>query len=199
MTNEEVQNFARQNKQSMHFLMIATDDYAGARCCLSYGLLAGLVLGAQATEKYLKAFVLFLDPSKNVRNLNHKISELAKQASKLKPSFSLTQYAQFITKLEQHYEGRYPDNPDASKQRSSAEIDDLDQLIIFVNEQMPIPEEVKYRSAFYAMINSSPDPSMSIPYEYWIKKNNKALSPLLPMIQSRYLAVRAHLYPNIER
>ena len=59
MTKEDVHSFARENKLAMQFLMVATDDYAGARCCISNSLLVGLVLGAQAVEKYLKAFILF--------------------------------------------------------------------------------------------------------------------------------------------
>jgi len=196
MTKKDVQTFARENQLAMEFLMIATDEYAAARCCLSNGLLAGLVLGAQAVEKYLKAFILFQNPTKNVKKLSHKISDLAKQASLLSQSFSLTQYAQLIRRLEQHYEGRYPDNPDASKHKSSSEIDELDQLVIYLNEQMMFPPEVKYRSGFYAMANSSLDKSVLLSTEAWIKTNNKALFPLLPSIQSQYLAVLNHFYPN---
>lgn len=134
MTKEDVQTFARQNQLAMRFLLIATDEYAAARCCLSNGLLAGLVTGAQAVEKYLKAFILFQNPAQNVRKENHRISVLAQQASSLSPSFSLTQYTQFIKRLEQHYDGRYPDNPDESKHKSSSEMDELDQLVIFLNE-----------------------------------------------------------------
>lgn len=197
MTKEAVETFARQNKLAMQFLMVATDEYAAARCCLFNGLLSGLVLGAQAVEKYLKAFILFRDSTKNVRKLSHKISSLANQASSLDSSFSSSQYAQLITKLEQHYNTRYPDNLDASKHMSSSEIDELDQFVIFINEKMGVPLEVKYRSGFYAQINSSLERSVLFPTERWIKENNKALIPLLPSIQSQYLAVRNHLYPNI--
>ena len=136
----------------MQFLMIATEEYAAARCCLSNGLLAGLVMGAQAVEKYLKAFILLKDPSQNVKKLNHKISTLASEASSYPPSFSLQQHAQFIASLEQHYEARYPDNLNTSKHKISSEIDELDQLVIFLNEQMGLPPEVKYRSSFTPLL-----------------------------------------------
>ena len=196
MTREDVHIFARKNQLAMLFLMVATDDYAGARCCISNSLLVGLVLGAQAVEKYLKAFILFKNPLENVKGKRHKISELAKTASTCCPSFSLEKYAEFIKRLEQHYETRYPDNPNASENISSSEIDELDQLVIFINEQMELPLEVKYRSYFYAMVNSSMSHSVPYPIEVWIKTNNKALIPLLPSIESKYLAIKNHLYPN---
>ena len=39
------------------FIESATDDYVASRCCLLNGVFPGLRLGAEAVEKYLKAFV----------------------------------------------------------------------------------------------------------------------------------------------
>jgi hypothetical protein len=47
---------------------VATNDYVACRCCLLNGLFPGLRLGAEAVEKYLKAFVLYAEPAHNLGN-----------------------------------------------------------------------------------------------------------------------------------
>ena len=70
LTPVQVNQFASENLKAMKFLNIATQDYIAARCCLINGLFSGLVLSAQAVEKYSKAYNLFLTPSKNTRKLS---------------------------------------------------------------------------------------------------------------------------------
>ena len=162
----------------MGFLTVATQDYIAARCCLSNWLINGLVLAAQAVEKYLKAYILLLVPSKNIRHLSHKIRDLATELLALDPNLDLFLYEELLVRLEAHYQTRYPDNHNASTKQSTGEIHEIDSLIILINQKMPLPWEVKLRSGLYAKLfhgevrgyNSLGND------EYWLLRNNHALN-----------------------
>ena len=82
------------------------------------------------------------------------------------------------------------------EQKSSAEIDELDEIVMLINEQLDIPMEVRYRNGLYAVVNSSLESNINVGciIEQWIKTNNKALEPLHSKIKTEYLSVREHLY-----
>ena len=81
MNGIELIEFNRTHRDAVEFVIAATDDYVACRCCLLNGLFPGLRLGAEALEKYLKAFVLYGDPSLDVQKHNHRIGDLASVAS----------------------------------------------------------------------------------------------------------------------
>jgi hypothetical protein len=58
----EIMAYGKAHAAGSWLLHAATDDYASARCLCLNLLFPGLVLGAQATEKYLKALLLLIDP-----------------------------------------------------------------------------------------------------------------------------------------
>ena len=158
-------------------------------------LFPGLVLGAQAIEKFLKAYILLADPKKNVRKLSHSLSKLLEEANQLTPNAELLNFRSVVVKFTGHYETRYPDNPRASTSMTTADINELDQLVIFLNENLPCPMNVRYRSGLYAAITFSLSPSATVtPTEHWIKLRNAALIPLMPRITQDYAAVMISLY-----
>jgi HEPN domain-containing protein len=60
------------NANATRLLKAAADDYAAARCLLLNGLVAGgLSMGAQAIEKFLKAYILLKSSARRVRGLSH--------------------------------------------------------------------------------------------------------------------------------
>jgi hypothetical protein len=63
----ELIEFNTTNMGAIEFQMAATDDYVACRCCLLNGLFPGLRLGAEAVEKLLKSFILFVNPKTDVR------------------------------------------------------------------------------------------------------------------------------------
>lgn len=197
LDSRQVAAFAKSNQMAMLLLQTATDDYAVARCTLLNGLFPGLVSAAQAVEKYLKAFILFLDSTKNVRRLSHSLKDLAAQVLTLQPELALSRYNLLIERLEKHYQTRYPDNPDASTQQSTGELEEIDDLIVFLNEAMPIPPEVKYRSGFYSAAFRSLDRGRQFPPEIWLKEDNKALATIQSRVEEEYRAVLRHFYPSI--
>jgi hypothetical protein len=79
---------------------------------------------------------------------------------------------------------------------SSEEIFELDEFIMFINDNMPCPFEAKYRTGLYALITFSLDRGTVMPWEKWIKHLNRALAPRWPQIEADHRAVLKNLYPN---
>ena len=190
--------FARDHQKAMMFQLQAAHDYVAARCLLLNGLIGcGLALGAQAIEKFLKAHLLFRDPTQRVKRLDHKLPELMTVVSQLAPELSLQQFAPVAEKFLKHYNTRYPDNPNASSAMTAGDLVELDEFVIFLNKEMPCPRNVKYRSGLYALVTTSFDKQAVVwPWERWIKEDNKALAPLLSQIAAEYAAVIEELHPT---
>jgi hypothetical protein len=68
MNASELMHFKRIHHEAVGFMEVATNDYVACHCCLLNGLFPGLRLGAEAVEKYLKAFVLYAEPAHNLGN-----------------------------------------------------------------------------------------------------------------------------------
>jgi hypothetical protein len=100
-------------------------------------------------------------------------------------------------KFNRHYLARYPDNPDASTTMTTADMFELDELDVPLNENLPCPITVKYRAGLYAAITFSLNPLATVtPIDHWIKINNCALGPLLLRIEQKYNAVMKELCPS---
>lgn len=193
----ELDQFCRTYQRATSLLLTAAHDYAAARCLLLNNLFGGLVFGAQAIEKLLKAYILLRDPSRNVKAFYHSLVKLLEEAASLFPSVELSRYAPLARKFGGHYATRYPDDPAGSKSMTTADLFELDEFIVFLNENLPCPRNVKYRTGLYALITFSLGPGGTVtPWEYWIKDRNQTLSPLLPRINTDQTAVLADLYPS---
>lgn len=189
MTPENVRNYTRDKMLALQYQQIATDDYAGARCCLINGPLVGLVLSAQAIEKYLKTIILLRSPSYNPKRLCHTLVDAVSEASRLETSLDLSRHSATIASLEQHYNSRYPDNADQSTKKGTDELDGIDALVIDIVEHIPLPIDVKFRTGLYASVCSSRErKGPPFPDEIWIIKRNLILVPLLPRIYSDHAA-----------
>lgn len=193
----ELDQFCRKYQRATSLLLTAAHDYAAARCLLLNNLFGGLVFGAQAMEKLLKAYILFADPSRNVKAFNHSLVKLLEEAGSLFPGVKLSRYVRLTQKFGGHYATRYPGDPAGSKSMTTADLLELDEFVIFLNENLPCPRNVKYRTGLYALITFSLGPGGTVaPWEYWIKDRNQTLSPLLPRINADQTAVLADLYPS---
>lgn len=187
MTSEQVRGYTRDNAPALLLQQVATDDYSGARCCLLNGPLVGLILAAQAVEKYLKAIILLRDPAYNLRSLNHILSNAVSEATRLETSLDLSRHSSTISSLEQHYNSRYPDNLNQPSIKGTHELVGIDELIIDIVEQIPLPIDIKHRTGLYACVCSSRERKGSpFPDEIWITKSNAALTPLLPRIHANH-------------
>jgi len=195
----EIAQFSRSHASATRLLYVATQDYSAARCLALNLLIPSLVMGAQAAEKFLKSYLLLVNPSRNVRGLNHSLSRLLDEVDSHAPSLGFSRYRPLLERFERHYGTRYPDNANASTSMTTADIRELDEFIILLNENLPCPFNVRYRSGLYAAITFSLQHGAVItPTERWIKEGNAALAPLLPRIAADYHAVMTALYPPIQ-
>lgn len=194
---QELMRYGLEHGRATLMLRQAAQDYAGARCLLLNGLFTGLVQGAQTIEKSLKGYLLLNDPKLNVKRMSHSLPTLLQEADALYPQLGLSKFAPLVEKFRRHYETRYPDNADASTTMTTGDLRELDEIVVFLNENMPCPRNVKYRTGMYALITFSLGYHATVPpWELWIKTGNQALVPLLPRINADYASVKKELYPS---
>jgi len=197
MTYAELNEFARRHHRATLFLRAATFDYADARCLILNGLLGGLASGAQAMEKLLKAYLLFQDPSKNVKRILHKLPDLLAEVARIYPNLDFSPFRETASKFEKHYASRYPDSPNASTSMTGQDIHELDEFVIFLNENLPCPRAVRYRAGMYALITISLEFAGTVtPWEFWIKSENRSLTLLIAKINAEAKEVVQELYPD---
>jgi HEPN domain-containing protein len=189
----ELMEFNRTHLEAVKFMTAATDDYVACRCCLLNGLFPGLRLGAEAVEKYLKAFVLFANRSLDVKKYNHRIKDLASEASHLTPGFNPVQFAQVIDRLETHYRNRYPNVPAFKRDASTGELTGIDEFVLHICDSFPIPEVPKFRDYGYFFFVFCPWTSPMQPYRTWLERHNPALERARNSLLQRYQATEQEL------
>jgi hypothetical protein len=115
--------------------------------------------------------------------MGHSLPKLLGAAGSLAPQLAVHRFEAFARKFQSHYQSRYPDNPEAFASKSTGDRAELNEFVIFLNENLPCSITFKHRSGFYAEITSSLGVAKRItPKEHWIKNNNTHLAPLLPRI-----------------
>jgi hypothetical protein len=193
-----MQQFGMANSKATTLLNTAAHDYAAARCLLLNGLMSGgLAMGAQTIEKFLKAYVLLKNPAADVRKLQHSLTDLLTAADQLSPALGLSKYAALTDRFGCYYRSRYPDNPNPPTAMYSAEIVEFDEFIMFINDNMPCPFEVKYRTGLYALVTFSLHHGRTVtPWEGWIKERNGALAPRWSQIEADFRTVLKNLHPD---
>jgi hypothetical protein len=152
-------------------------------------LFCGLRLGAEAIEKYLKAFILYGDASQDVRKYNHRIKDLAQVASRLELRFNASQFSPFIDRLETHYHQRYPDVHDFKRDASTGELVGIDELVLHICECLPIPEMPKLRDYGVFFFVCCPWIPPEDPRKRWLEPKNLALQRVKPALVKRYHAI----------
>lgn len=131
--------------QQMH--EVAVEDYIASRhAVLELGLLhTGLSLAAQAVEKFLKCYLLSCGlPIQEVRKRNHKLQNLLNDASNSSGQTILLSYKTFCEDLEKLYNSRYPDSSNPATQWMRDSVHELDRMVCYLEENLPIPIEVMH-------------------------------------------------------
>jgi hypothetical protein len=193
MNVTEYIDFNRTHADAGEFVVAATDDYMACRCCLLNGLFPGFRLGAEAVEKYLKAFVLYGDPSLDIRKYNHRIKDLASVASSIEPHFNSTQFGHVIDRLETHYRHRYPNVPGFRRDASTAELIGIDEIVLYICDCLPVPELPKFRNyGYFFFVCCSWTPPLG-PHKKWLEQENVALQRVKTSLVQRYRAVEEQL------
>lgn len=194
-TESQVMKYCFQNQDALLMIHQAVEDYMSARCLLLNGFFPGLVFSAQAVEKYLKGYLLLVNNKANTKKSWHKMMQIKNEIQSTK-DFGLDKYNSLIERLEKHYLTRYPDNKDASKFKSTGEILEIDEFIFHLNENLPIPVEVKYRTGLYARLFPINETPMCLNDQHWIITNNIPLLKNLSFLQKKNNEVINHLFPS---
>ena len=193
MNATDLIEFSRTHRAAGEFLVAATDDYAGCRCCLLNGLFSGLRLGAETVEKHLKACILYADPVRVIKGYNHRIKHLASAASDLEPRFNPSDFTKVIDRLEIHYRQRYPDVTNFDRSASTGELVCIDELVLHIWECLPIPDAPKFRSYGYYFFVCCPWAPPTNPHKKWLEQENGALQPVKTSLVQRFQTVEARL------
>lgn len=199
MDRNDVFDYARTNKVAMEFLLIATEDYIAARCCFNNNFLSqGFILAEQAVEKMLKSILLFLSLNDNYRKYSsHKIEPIIQRIQELR-HLDLTKFQVFAKRLSDIYElSRYPDSKLSKKINSwgmsGDELHLIDKMYFHLQEILPIPDEVKYRSGLYHHLCETSG-IMNSKHHYWATFNNKIFQQKKAYISKKYKEIYEHLY-----
>ena len=194
MNATELMDFNQSHLEAVEFVITATEDYAACRCCLLNGLFSGFAVAAETVEKYLKAFLLFVDPSINVKKeYNHGIEKLANKAAELRPEFKVRQFNNVIDRLKQHYINRYPNDLKYELGATTAELLGIDEFVLYIYDSLPVPEAVKFRTYGYFFFASCPWVPAICPTKEWIERNNAALARVHDSLLQRYKAMEGEL------
>lgn len=189
MTNEEIRKYAREKRNALSFFNTGVEDYISARCLLRNGLLTGLVLASQAVEKILKSYLYLKDEPKINTHKPHKLVDKVQSLYGL----NLDNYRSLAEKLYYHYQTRYPDNTDQSSEMSTGELDEIDDLVIYLIEHFPVPEDIKIRIGLFSRLFRYQDNRVdfkSSAESFWIMKDNLALKPKIQQMRDEFKKVR---------
>jgi hypothetical protein len=195
LTRQEVREYAHRNQYAMLMFMGASSDYFACRCCILNGLFCGFRLASEAVEKLLKAFIFLQTGARSTLKGRdrHNPYLLKKELTALRPDKNLDTYDDLLQTLYDHFLSRYYDNPTTGKGASGEELPLVDELFLYLVESLPMPDEIKYRSAFFAHLCEENDRKYWRNY-YWAMERNEVLNKKMPLIERTYQQVRSHLY-----
>lgn len=175
----------------MLMFMKASDDYLAARCLIMNALFSGFTLASQAVEKLLRALI-YLETGKKIKNkeIFHDPFQLKEVIRIDSPKFDKT-----LKKLADHYSSRYHDGKIKydTNGASTEELDDIDNIWVFLIKKLPLPNEVKFRSAFFGYLFEG---NAKLLFGRWAILNNKALEKDLVYFEKKYKEVENYLYKN---
>jgi hypothetical protein len=194
LTRAEAQEFARKNQYAMTMFMTASSDYFACRCCILNGLSSGFRLASEAVEKLLKASI-FLRTGTQSRLKGHDRHNPYRLKEELKSAHvdsTLDGYDPLLKKLHDHYQSRYPDNQTTGRGASGEELAEIDVLFLYLVETLPMPDEVKYRSAFFAWLCDE-DSRRNWRNYYWAVEGNQLLQGKMLLIEAKYQQVLKQL------
>lgn len=200
LTREETRKFCHDNSYATLMLMGAEDAYVSARCLiLNFLITRGLGLATEAIEKVLKA-ILFLKDKKIPPNIHDtfKLKELLKAENNFWNN--LNQYDLLLQKLFGHYQHRYHDNKNASKNMSSDELSEIDNLWFFLWDNLPVPNEVKFTTSFFYWLfeKDNKDSVLSQKRKFFITEENDAFKKRRKELEIKYNMTIKQLYPIVD-
>ena len=197
LSKKDVMSFCHKNQYATMMFYNAGDDYIASRCCLLNGLLQpGLGLACQSIEKILKSFI-YLEAATKTKlkgNNKHNPFKLKEELKKIK-NYKLDKFDDLLKNLFDYYQERYYDNKTSVNGMSNSELDKIDELWVYLVENLPMPDEVKYRLKFFGDLFEEGTRKYYLNY-HWATISNKALTSNYSKWNNLYKKVVKHLYPN---
>lgn len=160
----------------------ASDDYAACRCSLIHRLFSGLELGATAVEKMLKALHKSSGLPAPQKGFGHDTDRIVTSLLPLYPSLSA--YEPTFERLRTHYRARYPD-ADVLRSASTAEVHDIDEVMLAIYDLMPMDQDVLLRSSFMSGLFSRVVNKHELAEWFWVIADNRSLLPRLPAFEGQ--------------
>jgi hypothetical protein len=197
LNHAEVIQYSRDKPYAMMMFMSASEDYTASRCCILNMLQTGFRLASESVEKLLKAFI-YLETGERtrlIRNDLHNPLRLKQELRQTHQDQRLDAFDPLLMRLFDHFQTRYYDNATSGEGASGDELAQIDSLFIYLVETLPMPDEVKYRSKFFADL-FEPNARKYWRSHYWITERNLALAPKLETMEKTYQKVFKHLYPS---
>ena len=145
-TQQDLQNFLRRHKAAWQFASKASDDYLLARCGMLNALWSGFEMATQASEKLLKAYLLFTDKtgSCNADNIRKAVSRKSQSLGRtselghdVEACLALATAVGFVcsadlqsrlARINSYYSRRYPGEGGPTS-LSTGEIEDVDGAV----------------------------------------------------------------------
>src|SRR5436309_1486797 len=93
------------------FAFQAREDYAAARCAVLNGHFSGFILAEQAAEKLLKAYVYMALKTTGIPKLGHRLGDALELVKDKYPHLNLGRHQKILLRLQDYFEGKYPDLP----------------------------------------------------------------------------------------
>jgi HEPN domain-containing protein len=169
-----------RDRNAGYFFKQSAEDYAAARCCLLNGLFPGFVMAEQAVEKLIKGFTLFMDPGfKPKKGKGHDLPSLITVMCSHYAHVSLAPYEKTIELLQSSYDGRYPDSETKSLAHMTAQLNDVDELYIYLLDQSPITGDLRYQIGAWPYLYTAYLEITNMPDPKWAMLNNLAARRLL--------------------
>lgn len=177
-------NFPHNDNALGWWLRHAARDYGAARCCLVHGLFSGFILAQQSIEKLLKAYLRIAVPGgvrpKGVLPNVHRSHDLIAHAREVDarfPSLGLeSNFTPLLTRLSQHFQGKYPDSGVGHLNASSAEVHELDTIAVLLFTSLPLPVDLKVRTGIYPDLWHLVSDQAKPPEAQWLPVGNAALN-----------------------
>jgi hypothetical protein len=178
----------------------SADDYVSARCLILNRLFAGFPLYSQSVEKMLKAIIhLETEKSTTLKRADKHNPYLLKEELQRHKDYDLNKFDVVLQRLYGHFQQRYHDNPNKSSSMGSKELDEFDELWMYMFDAIPFPLQIKYRLSFTHHLFNPNAKKWWPQYFRWATLGNKAIAPRLKDMEKRHLAVEKHYIESAQK
>ncbi|RXY98882.1 hypothetical protein [Fictibacillus sp. S7] len=131
---------------------------------------------------------MFNDKTIEPKKYNHKFTQLFNEVKAINKEYPWDTFDELISRFYQHYQSRYPENKDKSMYQSTEELNEIDKLVFALNQNMPVPEEIKLRSGLFIQMTTD----LHFGGVNWATINNHAID--LDRLSKEANKLLKHLY-----